>query len=152
MVLRARHGGFQWMTDRERQGRWSPSVLLLKILESSCWVLLWINAIWLVASAIHPVSYSKEKRLKTHRRRCNKPTSRQAYTQHRTEDKCHMCPQWTIWFKHHRITHTVWSDQKTEKATDLCIKMHHKAPKQVNAMAWKPNLPAFDCFDEHLCD
>lgn len=37
------------------------------------------------------------------------------------------------------------SDQKTEKATDLCIKMHHNAPPQAKAMAWKTNLPVFDC-------
>lgn len=47
-----RRSRFQLMTDREGQGGWSPSVLLLKILESSCWMLLWINAIWLVASAV----------------------------------------------------------------------------------------------------
>lgn len=76
-LICSRWDGFQWMTDREGQGR-RPSVIRLKILESFCWVLLWINAIWLVASAIRRVSYSKEKRLKTHRRVCNKPSRQPA--------------------------------------------------------------------------
>lgn len=139
--------GFQWMTDRE--GECAP--ILLKNLESSCSVLLWINAIWLVASAIRHVSNSKgeKKGLKAHRRRCNKPNRQPAdRLTYNTEEKRKrdVCPQWTARFKLHRITHTVWSDQKTEKATDLCIITCHIAPVQVNAMAWKTNLlPAFDC-------
>lgn len=66
-----------------------------------------------------------------------------AYIQHRTHvpnGQSHL----------NRITHTVWSDQKTEKATDLCIKMRHNAPTQVNAMDWKPNLPALDSLKQSI--
>lgn len=65
-------------------------VLLLKNLEFSCWVLLRINAIWLVTSEIQHVSYSEgeKKGLKTHRRRCNKPNRQPAdRLTHNTEEK-----------------------------------------------------------------
>lgn len=73
----------EWQIERE-------CVLLLKNLESSCWVPLWINAIWLVASEIQHVSYSEEEKkgLKTHRRRCNKPNRRPTdRLTHNTEEK-----------------------------------------------------------------